>query len=340
MKQYNISASPHLRDSVTIPKIMFTVSLTLVPAGIWSVYVFGIQALWVIMVSIAGAVITEIVCQKCMKRPVTILDGSAILTGLLLAYNLPPSVPLWIPAVGSFVAIFIGKQIFGGLGYNLLNPALIGRAFLMASWPVYMTVYKTIPAGSKSLSGIDAITGGTPLALYKDMRGILIHRTDFLPEQVTNATETIYQLNRDYWKLLFGNVGGCLGEVSALLLFIGACFLLYKRIIGWKIPTAYIGTVAVLTFVFGGTEGLFTGNALFHILSGGLFLGAFYMATDMVTSPVTFAGRIWFGVGCGILTVIIRLWGGYPEGVCYSILLMNLTVPLLNRATRPKTFGG
>jgi electron transport complex protein RnfD len=340
MKQYDISASPHLRDNTTISKIMITVILTLVPAGIWSVYVFGIQALWVILVSIATAVMTEFLCQKCMKRPVTILDGSAVLTGLLLAYNLPAEVPLWIPAVGSFVAIFIGKQIFGGLGYNLLNPALVGRAFLMASWPVRMTVFKTIPAGSNSLSGIDAYTGATPLAVFKAMRGILIHRTDYIPEQVTNATETMYQLNRAYWKLLFGHVGGCIGEVSALLIFLGACFLLYKRIIGWKIPTAYIGTVAFLTLVFGGTEGLFTGNALFHILSGGLFLGAFYMATDMVTSPVTFSGRIWFGIGCGILTVIIRLWGGYPEGVSYSILLMNLTVPLLNRVTRPKTFGG
>ncbi len=340
MKQQFISASPHLRDKLTIPQIMYMVIATLIPAGIWAVYIFGLQALWVILVSVISAMATEWICQKAMKRPLTFLDGSAILTGILLAYNLPAEVPLWIPAVGGFVSIFIGKQIFGGLGFNPMNPALVGRAFLMASWPVHMTVFKSIPRGMASLSGIDVVTGATPLAVFKHTREILLHRADYLPEQVTQATETMYALNRSYWKLLFGNTGGCLGEVSAILLFLGACFLLYRRIIGWKIPAAYIGTVAILSIIFGGTEGLFSGNAMFHILSGGLFLGAFYMATDMVTTPITFAGRIWFGVGCGVLTVIIRLWGGYPEGVSYSILLMNLVTPLLDRITRPKVFGG
>jgi len=335
-----ISASPHLRDNTSIPRIMYIVILTLLPAAAWSVYIFGLRALWIILVSIVTAIATEWICQKCMKRPVTVADGSAILTGLLLSFNLPPAVPIWLPAAGSFVSILIGKQIFGGLGYNPMNPALIGRAFLMASWPVHMTVFKTVPKGMNSLSGIDSITGATPLAVFKQMREILINRADYLPEQVTQATETMYQLNRSYWNLFFGKTGGCIGEVSAFLIFAGACFLLYRRIIGWKIPAAYIGTVIVLTTVFGGTDGLLTGNALFHIFSGGLFLGAFYMATDMVTSPVTFAGRLWFGVGCGVLTVIIRLWGGYPEGVSYSILLMNLTTPLLDRYTRPKVFGG
>ncbi|MFC1569626.1 RnfABCDGE type electron transport complex subunit D [bacterium] len=339
MNQY-ISASPHLRDNLSVPKIMYIVIFTLLPAGAWSIYIFGLKALWIILISIITALLTEWICQKFMNRPITIYDGSAILTGLLLAFNLPPAVPIWIPAVGSFVSIFIGKQIFGGLGFNPMNPALIGRAFLMASWPVHMTVFKTIPKGEISLSGIDAITGATPLAVFKQMREILINRTDYLPEQVTQATEIMYQLNRGYWKLFFGNVGGCIGEVSAVLILIGACFLLYRRIIGWKIPMAYIGTVIVLTTIFGGTDGLMTGNALFHVFSGGLFLGAFYMATDMVTTPVTFTGRIWFGVGCGILTVVIRLWGGYPEGVSYSILLMNLATPLLDRYMKPKVFGG
>lgn len=340
MDQPFISAAPHIRDNTSITKIMYIVILTLVPAGAWAVYKFGLKALWVILTSIIAAVFTEWLCQKTMKRPVTLLDGSAILTGILLAYNLPAEVPLWIPAVGAFVSILIGKQIFGGLGFNPMNPALIGRAFLMASWPTYLTVFQSVPRGEMSLSGIDGLTSATPLNVFKHMREILLHRTDFLPEQVTHASEIMYQLNRSYWKLFFGNVGGCLGEVSAFLLFIGACYLLYRRIIGWKIPTAYIGTVAILSFIFGGTDGLFSGNALFHILSGGLFLGAFYMATDMVTTPVTFYGRIWFGVGCGILTVVIRLWGGYPEGVSYSILLMNLVTPLLNKYTRPKVFGG
>ena len=336
----HISASPHLRDNLSVPKIMYSVILSLVPAGAWSVYIFGLKALWIILIAVLSAMATEWICQTIMKRPVTLFDGSAILTGLLLAYNLPAGVPLWIPLVGAFVSIFIGKQIFGGLGFNPMNPALIGRAFLMASWPVHMTVFQTFPRGMQSLSGIDSMTGATPLAVFKQMREILIHRSEFLPEQVTQATESLYQLNHAYWQLLFGNIGGCIGEVSALLILIGACFLLYRRIIGWKIPLSYIGTVAILTTIFGGVDGLLTGNGLFHILSGGLFLGAFYMATDMVTSPVTFAGRLWFGIGCGVLTVIIRLWGGYPEGVSYSILLMNLVTPLLDRITRPKVFGG
>ena len=336
----HISASPHLRDNLSVPKIMYSVILSLVPAGAWSVYIFGLKALWIILIAVLSAMATEWICQTIMKRPVTLFDGSAILTGLLLAYNLPAGVPLWIPLVGAFVSIFIGKQIFGGLGFNPMNPALIGRAFLMASWPVHMTVFQTFPRGMQSLSGIDSMTGATPLAVFKQMREILIHRSEFLPEQVTQATESLYQLNRAYWQLLFGNIGGCIGEISALLILIGACFLLYRRIIGWKIPLSYIGTVAILTTIFGGVDGLLTGNGLFHILSGGLFLGAFYMATDMVTSPVTFAGRLWFGIGCGVLTVIIRLWGGYPEGVSYSILLMNLVTPLLDRITRPKVFGG
>jgi electron transport complex protein RnfD len=274
-----------------------------------------------------------------MKKEVTIHDGSAVLTGLLLAYNLPPEVPLWLPVVGSAVGIIIGKQIFGGLGNNPMNPALIGRAFLMASWPVYMTVFRTPPRGG-TLSGIDVWTGATPLNLFKHSREILVNSSNYPVEKVTEATLVISQLYSTFWNLFSGRIGGCIGETSALLLLVGATYLMYKRIIGWKIPFTYIGTVGILMWIFGGTNGYFTGNPFFQIFSGGLILGAFFMATDMVTSPVTFKGRLLFGTGCGILTVVIRLWGGYPEGVSYAILLMNLTTPLLDKYTRPRIFGG
>jgi electron transport complex protein RnfD len=338
-KPFYISPSPHIRAGDSIPKIMYGVIGSLIPAGIFAVYLFGFHALAVMGVAIASAVATEIVCQKAMKRPVEAWDGSAILTGLLLAYNVPAEVPLWMPAVGASVGILVGKQFFGGLGYNFMNPALVGRAFLMASWPVHMTVFKTVPLGS-TLSGIDSVTSATPLNVFKHAREILLASASHSTEEVTEAALSVSQLYGSYTNLFTGKVGGCIGETSVLFLLIGAAFLLYRRIIGWKIPVAYIGTVALLSWIFGGTEGYFSGDPLFHVLSGGLILGAFYMATDMVTSPVTFNGRILFGIGCGVLTVVIRLWGGYPEGVSYAILLMNLTVPLLDRLTKPKVFGG
>ena len=337
--KFYISPSPHIKDSDSIPKIMYTVAGTLLPAGIGAVYFFGLQALWVILMTTAAAVISELFCQSIMKRPVRITDGSAIVTGLLLAYNVPAEVPLWLPAVGAFVGIAVGKMVFGGLGYNPMNPALIGRAFLMASWPVQMTVFKTVPRAG-TISGIDAVTNATPLNVFNQARDILTHMSEHTAEQVSEATQIISQLYGFSGNLFFGRVGGCLGETSVLLLLIGALFLMYRRIIGWKIPFTYIGTVALLTWIFGGTEGLFSGNPFFHVFSGGLILGAFFMATDLVTTPVTFKGRLIFGTGCGLLTVIIRLWGGYPEGVSYSILLMNLTTPLLDRYTKPKVFGG
>lgn len=339
MSSFYISSAPHVRSSESTTKIMYWVIIALIPATIGSIYIFGPRALWMTLVAIVSALMTELICQKIMKRRITIFDGSAILTGILLAFNLPAEAPFWIPAVGSFVSIFIGKQVFGGLGYNPMNPALVGRAFLMASWPVHMTSFQTVPIGS-SLSGIDSITSATPLNVFKSVREILTHGSDYTPEKFNEAREILSELYGSYDNLFFGQVGGCIGETSALLLIVGALFLMYKRIIGWKIPVSYIGTVFILTWIFGGHNGYFTGNPVFHILSGGLMLGAFFMATDMVTTPVTFKGRLLFGFGCGIITVVIRLWGGYPEGVSYSILLMNLTTPLLNRYTRPKTFGG
>jgi len=231
-----------------------------------------------------------------------VMDGSAVITGLLLALCLPPKLPLWMAAIGAAFAIAFAKCAFGGLGYNIFNPALIGRAFLMASWPVAMTTW------TKPLT-YDAITTATPLGLWK-MQNI--------------ATPSI--------NLALGNVSGCIGETSAIAILIGGVFLIAKRYIDWRTPLSYIGTVAVLTFVLGQ-------DPLFHILAGGLFLGAFFMATDYVTTPVTRKGRIIFGVGAGVIVVVIRLIGGYPEGVCYSILLMNAFTPLIDRHVRPQVYG-
>ncbi|MBN2029755.1 RnfABCDGE type electron transport complex subunit D [bacterium] len=334
-----ISPAPHIKDTDSIRKIMFWVIISLLPAGLGAVYFFGIRVIWITVASIISAVITELICQVSMKRSIRITDGSAIITGILLAYNLPPEVPLWLPIIGSFVAILIGKMVFGGIGYNPMNPALIGRAFLTASWPAHMTVFQTLPRNG-TLSGIDSISSATPLNLFSETREILLHTSNYTTEQVTEATQAISELYSTHSDLFIGRIGGCIGETSVVLLLMGAVFLMYKRIIGWKIPFTYLGTVAILTYIFGGTEGLLTGDPIFHLFSGGLILGAFFMATDMVTTPVTFKGRLFFGTGCGIITVIIRLWGGYPEGVSYSILLMNLTTPLLDKYTKPKIFGG
>lgn len=333
-----VSSSPHITDNESIPKIMYGVVLSLIPAMIGAIYFFGIRSLWVVLVAVVAAVATEGIIQKLMKKAVTVTDGSAIVTGILLAFNVPAEVPLWIPAIGSAFAIAIGKIPFGGLGYNPMNPALLGRAFLLASWPTHLTIFKTNPAGG-TLSGIDAITNATPLNVYRHATDAIANSATLSTESIEEASKALSQLSDSYWNLFSGRVGGCLGETSAMLLLIGAVYLIYKRYISLKIPLSYIGTVALLMWMFGGTEGLFSGDPIFHILSGGLILGAFFMATDMVTSPVTYKGRIYFGIGCGILTVVIRLVGGYPEGVSYSILLMNLTVPLIDRYTKPKVFG-
>ena len=339
-KNLFVSSSPHISDHDSVSKVMFTVTATLIPAGVVSVYFFGLRALWLIIISILSAVVAEILSQKMRGRPITISDGSAILTGILLAYNVSPQVPFWMPVVGSFFAIIVGKHVFGGLGYNPMNPALLGRAFLLASWPTHMTLFeKAIPKGG-TVSGIDILTGATPLNVLKQSKEILANSAEFPIETVTQAHEAIGKLYDSFNTLFFGQIGGCIGETSAIALLIGAAFLMYRHYIGWRIPFTYIGTVAVLSWMFGGTDGLFSGNIVFHIFSGGLILGAFFMATDMVTSPVTPKGRIYFGVGCGIITVVIRQVGGYPEGVSYSILLMNLLVPILDRWTRPKVFGG
>ncbi|MBC8531559.1 RnfABCDGE type electron transport complex subunit D [Gehongia tenuis] len=305
-----VSSSPHIRGSLTVRKIMMDVTIALLPAGIMGVYFYGWHALLIMVLSVASAVLTEAVIQKLMKKPVTVNDFSAVVTGLLLAYNVPPTAPWWLPVVGSAFAIAIVKQCFGGLGHNFVNPALAGRAFLLVSWPVLMTNFVA--------PGLDAVASATPLALMK-----------------SGAVEQLPSL----WNLFIGNIGGCIGETSALAILIGAAYLVAARLIDIRIPLSFIGTTALLTWIFGGQAGMFTGMPLHHILMGGLMLGAFFMATDYTTSPVSPKARIVFGIGCGVITSVIRIWGGYPEGVSYSILIMNIAAPLLDRFMKPKVFG-
>jgi electron transport complex protein RnfD len=315
---------------------MYSVAAALMPALAGSVYFFGVRALWITALTVITCLLTESLIQKLSGKPLTIRDGSALVTGILLAFNLPPGIAWWIPVLGGIFAIAVGKATFGGLGYNPMNPALIGRIFLLFSFPVQMTTTWLTPSG---FPGLDAQTTATPLNILKQNSSILENRDMYSIEAVNAALSQVVDLQTRFMDLFVGNRSGCIGETSVLLLLIGAAFLLYKRYIGWKIPFTYVATVGILTWIFGGVNGLFSGPWLFHVLSGGLILGAFYMATDMVTSPVTFRGRILYGIGCGVLTVIIRLIGGFPEGVSFAIVLMNITVPLLDRYSKPAVFG-
>ena len=308
MNNLTVSPAPHIKSSLSTQKIMYMVILALLPAGLAGIYIFGITSLKVIVVSILSCILSELLFLKLRnKDPKIVLDGSALLTGLLLAYNLPPELPLWIPAIGGAVSIILGKQIFGGLGHNIFNPALVGRVFLQICWPVYMTTWKN-PRWA-----VDAISTATPLA----------------KENARVFT---------YMELFLGNHGGCIGEVSIAMLLIGAAFLIFTNVISLHIPMSFVGTVMILTWFFGG-DGFFKGDFIFHLLGGGLVLGAFFMATDYVTGPLTRIGKIVFGIGCGILTVIIRLKGSFPEGVSYAILFMNAMVPLIDRYTKTRTYG-
>ncbi len=314
-----VSSSPHLHKGESVSRIMWMVAVSLLPAGAAGVIIFGLNALWVTILAIITALATEGILQILTKRKFSILDGSAFITGLLLAYNLPADVPLWLPVVGSFFAIAIGKQVFGGLGQNIFNPALVGRVFLMASWPKYMTTFVSpLPSGAWFANfNYDAVTSATPLALLKE--GKILG-------------------NISYLDLFLGKRGGCIGEVCILALLLGAAFLLIRGYISWHIPVTYIASAGIVTYIFG-PKGLFSGDWFFHILSGGLILGAFFMATDYVTSPLTRKGQIIFGISCGLLTAIIRLWGGYPEGVSYAILMMNAATPIIDRYTKNRVYG-
>jgi electron transport complex protein RnfD len=318
-----VSASPHITAGRRIDLAMRVVIIALLPALLFAIYIFGLRALLLTLISIAAAVGCEAGIERMLGRKITITDGSAVLTGLLLAFNLPPGVPWWLPAVGSAFAVLFVKQLFGGLGYNFVNPALAGRAFLLASWPSLMTKAWLAPVNG-SLSGIAGISAATPLSLLKN------------PANYGDPEIIIRQLNElDTIRNLFlGKIGGCIGETSALLLLIGGLFLLFARIIDYRIVVGYLASFAFLAWLLPTN-----GSVLFHLFSGGLILGAFFMATDWVTSPITKKGRWIFGIGCGVITIIIRIWGGYPEGVCYSILLMNVFTPLIDRLTRERVFG-
>lgn len=305
-------SSPHIRRGVTTQGIMRDVIIALLPAALCSVIFFKVQAAMLILVTVVSCVAAEYAWCRLTKKENTLTDLSAVVTGLLLAFNLPPALPPWIAAIGGVFAIIIVKQLFGGLGHNFVNPALAARAFMVASWPAQMTSWQE--------PGWDAVSTATPLAVMK-------------------SGEAAGQLP-ELWDMFLGNTGGCIGETSVLALLIGAVYLLVKRVISPELPLVFIGTVGFMTWMLGGSEGLFTGDFVYHIFAGGLILGAFFMATDYTTSPVTFRGRIVMGIGCGLLTSIIRLYGGYPEGVSYSILLMNLVVPIIDRYMIPESFGG
>ncbi|MBI3399071.1 MAG: RnfABCDGE type electron transport complex subunit D [Deltaproteobacteria bacterium] len=310
-----VSSSPHLLRDENIPKIMHAVVLALLPAMAASVYFFGLRAAGLILVSVAACMITEYTVQRIREKPVTIWDGSAIITGILLAMTLPPSFPYYGAVIGSTVAIGVGKQLFGGLGYNIFNPALLGRAFLQATYPVLITTWSE-PLSKAAKAGLDAVTAATPLALMK-FEGKMSSHLD----------------------LFFGNVAGSMGETSAVAILIGGLYLRYRGYINWKLPLGYLGSMAFFGGIFYLINPTKYPDPLFHILAGGAMLGAWFMVTDMVTSPVTSRGQWIFAICGGLLAVVIRLFGGLPEGVMYSILLMNAFVPLLNKHTRPKFFG-
>ncbi len=318
-----VSVSPHIRSEESTSRIMWTVTLSLLPAFAMAVYYFGPRAVYVTALCIVGSLFSEWLVQRMAGKEITIKDGSAFLTGVLLGLNMPSSVPFYIPLVASFVAVAITKQLFGGLGYNIFNPALIGRAFALITWPRAMTTWFTPTA---AFMGMDATTTATPLGILKE-------------EGVQKLLEVFGDKMTLYTKLLIGYRAGSLGETSVIALLIGAAFLLYKRYISWHIPVSFLATVGVLTWIFGGKEGLFTGDPIVHLLSGGLMLGAWFMATDYVTCPSVKKGQIIFGIGCGFLTALIRLKAGYPEGVMFAILLMNCFTPLIDRNLKSRVFG-
>jgi electron transport complex protein RnfD len=316
----------------TTAGIMWTVSATLMPVLLLSIYNFGLRSLFITLASVISCVVVEAISQKALGRPVSVKDGSAVLTGILMAFVIPPGVPYWLPLIGAVAAMFINKELMGGLGFNVWNPALVGRALLTASFPVYMTAawlppvdWAKAPLDIYVGSGVDAVSTATPLYVLRH------YGADALLQKF-GSYSTIY------WDFFRGIRPGCIGETSAVLLLAGGLFLMIRGIITWHIPVSTIAAVAVLSWIFGG-DVWFGGNPLVHVLSGGLMLGAFFMCTDYVTSPTLKSAQIVFGIGVGALTVLIRLKGGYPEGVCYAILLMNCLTPALDEWFKPKRFA-
>ena len=315
------SSSPHIRSNESTRTIMMDVIIAMIPALIMSVFVFGFRALALTLVSVAACVFWEWGYRKLLKKPQSIGDLSAVVTGMLLAFVCPPTLPYWMIIIGAFFAIVVVKQLFGGIGCNFMNPALVGRAVLLASYATAMTTW-AVPMSKLSIFGsnADAVTSSTPLAIMKG--GDLASLTS----------------NYSVVDMFLGRIGGSLGEVSALMLLLGGVYLVIRKVISWQTPVAYIATVAVVTFLFPRGNDPMT-FMLYNVLGGGLFLGAFFMATDYVTSPVTKKGQLIFGIGCGLITVFIRYFGSYPEGVCYSILVMNCCTWIIDKYTKPTRFG-
>ena len=318
MNLLNISGSPHVHSDESTKKIMWRVNMALIPALLVAIAYFGINALLISIISVLSCTLFQWLIEKyILKVPSTVGDGSAIVTGLLLAFNVPATASmLWIVVIGALVAIGVGKMAFGGLGKNPFNPALVGRVFLLISFPVQMTTWPKV--GGLFPMSLDTVTGPTPLGIIKE------HGLEALPQA---------------WDMFIGHMGGSFGEVSALAILIGAAYLLWKKIITWHIPVAFIGTAAAFSCILWLVNPEQYIDPLTTILTGGIMLGACFMATDMVTSPMAKSGQLIFGVGCGLLTVIIRTWGAYPEGVSFAILLMNSVTPLINRWCKPQRFA-
>ncbi|MEA2012633.1 MAG: RnfABCDGE type electron transport complex subunit D [Verrucomicrobiota bacterium] len=321
MEKLVVSTSPHIHNGASTSRIMLMVIFALIPACISSVLFFGPDALRVIFWCSFFCLITEWGCCKIMNKPVSLGDFSALLTGILLALNLSSMAPWWLCAIGAVLAIVLAKQLYGGLGYNPFNPALVARVGLLIAFPKHMTIF---PAPTPAISSIEKISHATSYAT---------------PLTNWQANGVIESSSSDIINYFIGNCGGCIGETSALALILGGIFLIYKKLIRWQVPCFYILTVAVITGIIHVCSPETTPPPLFHILTGGLLIGAFFMATDMVTSPLTKLGSILFAIGCGVMTCVIRQWGGYPEGVSFSILFMNALTPFIDRYTTGKPFG-
>lgn len=321
-----ISASPHVHSDRTSKKVMYDVLYALIPAFMVSMYVFGLSALIMTSVAVISCIAFEYLIQKyLLKTAVTITDGSALITGILLAFNLPSTLPLWMVIIGSLVAIGIAKMSFGGLGFNIFNPALVGRVFLLVSFPVQMTSWPTPVENNTSL--FDAVTGETTLGIIKE--GLLYGETmSSLSSKIPSTVD-----------LLLGITSGSAGEMSALALIIGGIYLMIRKVITWHIPVTILFSMALMTGIFWLINPELYANPLIHVLSGGAILGAFYMATDLVTSPMTKKGMLIFAIGIAVITVVIRLYGAYPEGISFAILIMNAFVPLINTYFKPRRFG-
>jgi len=321
-----VSLSPHIHGKETTQKLMYGVIIALIPAFLTSVFFFGYSALIVTSTSVASCILFEYLIVKFFfKKPITINDGSAFVTGLLLAFNLPSNIPVLIIVIGSFVSIAVAKMTFGGLGNNPFNPALVGRVFMLISFPVQMTSWP-VPAGFKT-GYADAVTGATPLAIIKEG----LKNGEPLSQLMTQVPSPA--------QMFLGEMGGSLGEIAALALLIGFIWLLYKKIITWHIPVSIILSIVLFTGILWTINPEKYADPLFHVLAGGVLLGAIYMATDYVTSPMNPKAMLIYGCGIGLLTVIIRVWGAYPEGVSFAILIMNAFVPLMNAYIKPKRFG-